>query len=142
MTAKNFLRQALDTYRRINIRLEYIARLVEITKRVTTIISDTAGKGSAKSLLEISFVKVTEQKAMLENDIRFFFKVLDDISNVVERITDNDEKLILEYRYLAFLGWKDVASSLVLSLQHVYRLHDRAVKSVEKILSSAENESK
>lgn len=142
MTAKNFLRQALDTYRRINSRLEYIARLIEITKRVTTIISDTAGKGSAKSLLEISFVKVTEQKTMLENDIRFFFKALDDISNVVAKITDADEKLVLEYRYLAFFGWKDVASSLVLSLQHVYRLHDRAVKSVEKILSSAENESK
>ena len=141
--AKSFLRQAFELYRRINIRNERIKRLIELARKVTSVFKDEPSRTSGnKSLMELAIVEIDAEKNLFEQDIKLFFQVLGDVKRVIAKLDDKDERVILEYRYLAFASWKDIASSLTLSLQHVYRLHETALKKIEKILSTAENETK
>lgn len=128
---KKFLRQAFNMYRRLIGRAERIERLQELTKHVTTIINGVpSGRPNDKSLMEVSAVEVDEQIMLMAEDTVCFFKVFDEISAVISVIDDDDERTILEYRYLSFQSWKEIAAAMGLSLQHVYRLHSRALDKI------------
>jgi len=47
----------------------------------------------------------------------------------------------LEKRYLCFLSWEKIAVEMHYSIQHVYRMHDDALKVVDSILTMRVNES-
>lgn len=128
---KKFLRQAFNIYRRLIGRAERIERLQELTKHVTTIINGVpSGRQNDKSLMEVSAVEVDEQIMKMAEDTVYFFKVFEEISAVISVIDDDDERTVLEYRYLSFQSWKEIAAAMGLSLQHVYRLHSRALDKI------------
>lgn len=128
---KKFLRQAFNMYRRLIGRAERIERLQELTKHVTTIINGVpSGRPNDKSLMEVSAVEVDEQIMKMAEDTVYFFKVFEEISRVISVIDDDDERTVLEYRYLSFQSWKEIAAAMGLSLQHVYRLHSRALDKI------------
>lgn len=147
MEAKKFLHQAFYFYRRLLGRSESIIRLQELTRRVTTIVNGVpSGKPCDNSAMEQATLKVQEQIELMAEDIKYFLSALDKISRAINEVADEDERAVLEYRYLAFQTWKHVSVSMGLSLQHVYRLHNKALEKInhlnEKNFSAEQNETK
>lgn len=126
-------------YQRTICRTERITRLQALTQKVTTVINGVPSGGTdGKSIVETATVEVHEQVDLLVIEMMNLLTVCTEIARVISAVENVEERYVLEYRYLAMYNWKEVATSLGLSLQHVYRLHGKAIESVEKILASAE----
>ena len=81
--------------------------------------------------------KVIELLA-LENDIKEY-KIkkevsIDEISRVIDKVDDEILKKLLKLRYLEFKKWEDIAYILGYSNKHVFKLHNQALKYIEKFL--------
>lgn len=147
MDTKKFLRKALCMYRRLIGRSERIVRLQELTRRVTTIVNGIpSGKPSDNAAMEQASIEVQDQIRLMAKDMVSFLASLDKISRAISLVEDDEERTVLEYRYLSFQTWKEVSVSMGLSLQHVYRLHSRALEKIvapeEKNFCAEKNESK
>lgn len=130
MTVKEFLQQVFIAYQDVDSKLEQIARLQSLATRTTTIISGTPhGAGTAlSSRVEQAIVDVQGQSEFLADEINHLLKVRREVADAINKVTDPTERRILEYRYLAFLSWKEIAHSMRTGLRTIYRLHDRALK--------------
>lgn len=83
--------------------------------------------------------KVIELLA-LENDIKEC-KIkkevaIDEISKVIDKIEDEVLKKLLKLRYLEFRKWDSIAEILNYSEQHTHRLHNKALKIIDKYMNS------
>ena len=83
--------------------------------------------------------KVIELLA-LENDIKEC-KIkkevaIDEISKVIDKVDDETLKKLLKLRYLEFRKWDSIAEILNYSEQHTHRLHNKALKIIDKYMNS------
>lgn len=54
-----------------------------------------------------------------------------DIHNKIEAVLDQDERLMLRMRYLQYMEWEQIAEALHWSLRYIYKLHGKALLSIE-----------
>lgn len=135
MTAKEFLQQVFVAYQEADSKLEQIARLQALATRTTTVIRSTpCGNGtSLTSRVEQAIVAIDGQSDKLADELKHFMKVRDEVADAIAKVPDDSERRILEYRYLAFLTWKEISHSMKSGLRTVYRLHDKALKNFEVV---------
>lgn len=57
--------------------------------------------------------------------------LMDEISDVIEAVPNQEDRVLLRQRYIYGLKWEEVAQKMHYSLQSVYRLHWRALRSVK-----------
>ena len=134
MTPKQYLRQAYRLNELINSDLEELAQL----KALSTSISSPNLSGmppSGTKSTEPSFVKCINKIVDLENiindEIDRFVELKKEIREVINNVPDPDERLVLRLRYIEFLKWEAVASSMGLSLKQVHRIHASALMNVK-----------
>ena len=133
MTAKEFLQQVFIAYQEADSKLEQIARLQSLATRTTTVLRSTpCGNGtSLTSRVEQAIIAVEGQSDKLAAELKHFMQVRDEVADAIAKVPDDGERRILEYRYLAFLTWKEISHSMKSGLRTVYRLHDKALKNFE-----------
>lgn len=51
-----------------------------------------------------------------------------EITRRVKSIPNAEYQLLLEKRYLCFMPWEKIAVDMGYSIQHIYRLHDWALR--------------
>lgn len=131
LTDKEFLQQVFIAYQEADSKLEQMSRLQSLAQRTTTVIRNTpCGNGRAlSSRVEQAVAELAGQSEQLADEIKCLLKVREEVANVIARVTAPAERSILEYRYLAFLSWKEISHSMKMGLRTIYRLHDRALKS-------------
>lgn len=57
-----------------------------------------------------------------------------EIACVIDKLEDDTSKNLLRLRYLEFRKWRDVEYVLNYSEQHIHRLHNKALKEINKVL--------
>ena len=83
-----------------------------------------------------------EDKALelirLKNDVDLHNIEIDrirkEIEGVIDKINDDNLKTLLRLRYLEVKKWRTIEHILNYSEQHIHRLHNKALKEVNKIL--------
>ena len=83
-----------------------------------------------------------ENKALelvrLKNDIDLHNVEIDrlrkEIEGIIDKVDDDNLKILLRLRYLEFKKWRTIEHILNYSEQHIHRLHNKALKEVNKIL--------
>ena len=130
MTAKEFLQQVFIAYQEADSKLEQIARLQSLATRTTTVLRSTpCGNGtSLTSRVEQAILAVEGQSEKLADELKHFMQVRDEVADAINKITDPNERRLLEFRYLAFLTWKEISHAMKVGLRYVYKLHERALK--------------
>lgn len=130
MTEKEFLQQVFIAYQEADSKLEQIARLQSLATRTTTVIQSTpCGSGATlSSRIEQAIMAIEGQGDQLAAEIKHFMEVRHEVSAAIAQVPDPTERRILEYRYLAFLSWKEISHSMKVGLRYVYKLHERAIK--------------
>lgn len=66
----------------------------------------------------------------IANDIISFVDVTKEISGIISGISSQEQKTVLEMRYLAFMEWEDVAGRMGYTLRHTFYLHRNGLNSV------------
>lgn len=134
MTAKQYLRQAYRLNDLINSDLAELEQLkVLFTSVSSPNLSGIPSSGTRKQ--EAPFVnavmKIIELEKVIDAEIDRFVDLKKEIRDVINKVPDNNQKLVLKLRYIQFLKWESVAAEMDLSLKQVHRIHNEALKNVK-----------
>ncbi|MBR4384068.1 MAG: sigma-70 family RNA polymerase sigma factor [Selenomonadaceae bacterium] len=131
MTQKEFLQQAGNTHLAVESRLEQIARLQSLATKATTVMNGVPTAGtSAGSVIETRIGEVQEQSALLAEEISRMVDARNEVAEAIARVTNPDERCLLELRYLCHYSWEQIAKILTFSVDHVFTLHRQALKNL------------
>lgn len=137
MTAREFLRQSLRNYRKLNCTLEQILTLQDTLNRITPVLNGTPSIGNkSTSVIENAVVNFIDESNTLSADVVKYLETRAKIADAISVMVDENERLILQYRYLSFTEWKKIAKNMNISLQRAYQIHNRALRSFENIFAA------
>ena len=140
-------KRELNQLYKIKCRIDDIReRLVEYKAQITKLsqkYSPTSGcsKDNAGSIVESTVVKIMDMEKYLIDLIGELDRRRLQIMRCIERMDSEDEKLILEYRYVDGMSWDEVRACLGTSRSTVFLLQNRALKSFAEQYNASKAES-
>ena len=136
MTAKEYLSQAFRLDQRINSKLEQVSRLRSMSVKATGSFQAERISGTSQhSPMESAVVKLIDLEYEINDDIDRLVDLKREMTDLITKIADPSHRVLLELRYLAGSRWEDIALKMGYDLRWVYRLHGRALKEAEVVMS-------
>jgi hypothetical protein len=74
--------------------------------------------------------KIIELEKIINDDTEKMLCLKLEIRTVINNVADNDEKLLLKYRYLNFMSWDDICDKMCVSMRTAHRIHSEALANV------------
>ena len=135
MTAKEYLSQAYKIDNDINSKLEQVASIRDLATKATSTILDMPGSPNRNiHKMEDVIVKIIALEDEINFDIHELISLKADITHMIKRVANRAERTILEKRYLCFDTWEQISVDMGYSIQHTFRLHDKALKEIDGFL--------
>ena len=131
MTTKEYLNQAYQIDRRINSKIEQVASLKELALKVTAVLSDMPKGSQNIHSKENIITKMLDLENEINEEIDELIDLKRTIGSLIKSIENPEYQTILEQRYLCFKSWEEIAVGMGYSMQHTFRLHGRALKSIK-----------
>lgn len=131
MTPKYYLSQALYLDQRIDSKLEQVDALNALATKATSTLTDMPKhKSVSTSSLEDIVVKIIDLQQSINQDIDTLVDLKREIIQVIQAVEDKELQALLEKRYLNYCSWEQIAVEMKYSIQHIYRLHSRALNQI------------
>ena len=133
MTAKEYLGQAYAINRRVRIELEKVRAMRAVLDYKPPNLQ--CGGGSGSGGLPEHLARIMEYEDRANHLIAELVSRKLDIERTVDKVADLRLREILVRRYLAFQKWEQIAVDMTIDIRWLYRLHQRALFEVGKILT-------
>ena len=131
MTAKEYLSQALHLDHRIDSKIEQIASLNALATKCTSAITGMPHNPSpSQSTMADAICKIVDLQELLKKDLSELVDLKREIMAVIDGVGNDKYKALLEKRYLCFQPFEQIAVNMGYSIQHTFRLHDKALKEI------------
>ena len=131
MNAKEYLGQAYRIDQRINSKLEQIVSLRELATKATYTLNDIPASGTRNAQsMESIIAKMMDLEEEINRDIDTLVDLKREIVALIKQVENTEYQTLLELRYLCFKTWEQIAVDLGYSLQHIFRIYDKAIKDV------------
>lgn len=131
MTPKYYLSQALYLDQRIDSKLEQVDALNALATKATSTLTDMPKhKSVSTSSLEDIVIKIIDLQQSINQDIDTLVDLKREIIQVIQAVDDKELQTLLEKRYLNYCSWEQIAVEMKYSIQHIYRLHSRALNKI------------
>jgi DNA-directed RNA polymerase specialized sigma subunit len=128
MTIKEYLSQAYRIDQRINSKLEQVSSLRELAVKATSTLSDTYSSGNGnKQKMEGVIVKIIDLEHEIDEEIDRLVDLKQEIVSLIKKVKNPEYQTLLELRYLNFKTWEQIATEMHYSIQHTFRIHDKAL---------------
>jgi DNA-directed RNA polymerase specialized sigma subunit len=132
MTPKEYLSRAYYLDMRIRSKAMQIAELETLATKVNAALSPIKVQTSKDNhKMESTVIKMTEYQEELNNDMKKLIQVKRETKEVIDSVTNDEYRVLLELRYLSSMRWEEIAVEMNYSIDHVFRLHRRALKAVK-----------
>lgn len=132
MTAKEYLNQAYRLEQRIKLVKMEIEELQELSCCVSS--PGFEEHYNATRNTDAPFVKalykIMKMQEELSNEMNRLLQLKDEINHVIMELKDQDEKLVLRYRYLYNYTWSRIADEMHADERTVRRWHNRALSHI------------
>lgn len=130
MTAKEYLKQAHRLDAQINILIRQKEDLLHMACNITA--PQSGDKIKKNKNQEAPFERTIDKVMNLETKINSKIDVLISLKaemiDALDAMEDEDERMILNYRYFGGLQFEDIADVMHRSLRTIYRLHGYALR--------------
>ena len=134
--AKEYMNQAYRIDHRINAKIEQVSSLHSLATKATSTLSDMPGSGTRNvTRMEDIIIKIITLENEINADIDTLVDLKRDIMSYIKRVSNPEYQTLLELRYLCFKTWEQVAVDMNYSMQHLFRLHDKALKEITGFLA-------
>ena len=134
--AKEYMNQAYRIDHRINAKIEQVSSLHSLATKATSTLSDMPGSGTRNvTRMEDIIIKIITLENEINADIDTLVDLKRDIMSYIKRVSNPEYQTLLELRYLCFKTWEQVAVEMNYSMQHIFRLHDKALKEIAGFLA-------
>jgi len=132
MNAKDFLGQAYRIDQRIDCKIEQITSLHALATKATTTISDMPGSPTRNThRMEDIIVKILEMEEELNSEIDYLVDLKATIMEVIKGLDNLEYQTLLEWRYLCYKPWEQIALDLSYSVNNIFKMHKRALEELE-----------
>lgn len=140
MNAHEYLSQARYLDMQINSKIEQLSALNDLATKCTTTISDMPrNPNHGKSNMEDTIVKIIALKEDINLDIDTLVDLKRAIRESLKKLDNVEYQTLLENRYLSFMSWEKIAVGMNYSIQQIYRIRSRALKTLNNILKHESN---
>lgn len=131
MNAKEYLSQAMHIDQRISSKLEQVMKLREAATKATATLSDMPRPDSPNiQAMESTICKIVDLEREINEDVDRLIDLKAEARRVIQQITEPDQQLVLELRYLCYKPWTEIMSEIGYSEATLYRLHGEALKKI------------
>jgi DNA-directed RNA polymerase specialized sigma subunit len=131
MNTLDFLSQAYRLDLRIDSKLEQIASLNELaTKCTSTITGMPRNPNRSVSSMADAVAKIVDLQTEIDRDIHRLIDIKRQIVASIKTVDNKEYQTLLELRFLCGCKWEEVAIKMGYSIQHTYRMRDRALRKV------------
>ena len=135
MLAKDFLNQAFLIDQRIRSKSEQIQSLNEIaTSCSATLTGMPRNPNRGGSRMADAVCKMIDLENEIAKDMDRLIEVKREIVTVINAVDDVVLRTLLEKRYLCGATWEEISVDLCFNRRWTFRLHDKALEAVQKIL--------
>ena len=135
MTAKEYLNQSYWLDKSINNKLNTIMSLREIATKTTGVIKgDVVSHTRNVHGMQDVIAKLVDLENELNSDIDRLVDLKREIVEIINEIREPSCKVVLEYRYLCYDTWDEIADKMHMHVRSVLRLQGKALKAVDAIL--------
>lgn len=132
MTAKEYLSQTFHLDHRIDSKIDQIASLNALATKCTSAITGMPhNPSSSQSTMEDAVCKIVDLQELLKKDLSALVDLKREIMGVIDSIENDEYKTLLEKRYLCFQTFEEIAVELQYSIEHIFRLHRKALEKVQ-----------
>ena len=139
MDAKEFLSRAYLLELQIQTMMQQIEKLRALASRVSGGIRKDVVKHDRKTTgMEDTVLKIVEEEEKLTLKIDELVNTKREIREVLDRVEDQSQRLILEKRYLLFQDWETIRIDFDHVRSWTIYKHRAALESVQKILDERE----
>lgn len=129
MTTKEYLNSYKYLVRECE-ELEIKIKEIRFDKTNPSLILSDMQKTHNYSDLSDYIVKLEEvEKKLLKKRAKKEERYLQ-ILEKIEKLENENEKLVLRLRYLSCMSWEKIADNMNYSWQHVHKIHSRALKNI------------
>lgn len=109
-------------------RSELKIKEMRLNRLCPSVINDGMPHASSQNDLS-SYAALLEQEEKRYMKYRYQrIKKCKEITDRIERLSDEDEKDVLMYRYIKLMKWEDICVEIGHSWQHTHRIHAKALK--------------
>lgn len=127
-----YLKLFCNMDKKITRRANEISYWREKLEHVTSVPSATPkGGGSIYPKAESIVARIIDLEASLNRDIDVLIDIKYIINEIIEKIEDDRERLLLEYRYIDCKTFEWIAAEMELSWQWTHELHGRALSKIQ-----------
>lgn len=131
MTAKEYLSQAFHIDQRISSKLSQVMRLREAATSCTATLTDMPRPDSpSRQQMADTICKIVDLEREINEDIDRLVDLKAEARRAINAVSDPDQQLILELRYLCYKPWNEIMEELGYSEPTIYRLHGEALKKI------------
>ena len=132
MSTKDYLSQVYRIDQRINSKMAQVMSLRDLLGKATVTLSGTPKAATLNPhSMEDTIAKMVDLENEINEDIDTLVDLKAEITRRIKRVENTEYQTILELRYLCFKRWEEIAVEMNFSLQHLYRLHEKAVNCVK-----------
>lgn len=134
MKIKEYLGQAYRIDHRINSKLDQISALHDLATKASSTVNDMPGSPNRNiHKMEDVIVKIIDLENEVNKDIDTLVDLKMAIMHLIKLVDNGEYQIILEQRYLCFKTWEQISVDLGYSIQHTFRLHDKALKALDAV---------
>lgn len=131
MTTLEFLSQAYRLDLRIDSKLAQIASLNELATKCTSTFSDTPHTPNNRvSVMADAISKIVDLQKEIDEDLNQLINVKQQIVRCIKAVENKECQTLLELRFLCGWTWEEIAFKMGYSIQHTFRMRERALKQV------------
>ena len=134
MTAREYLSGLRYLERRIDAKTEAAMRARARAERITTVLTGMPRGSGSGSPMENAAVELADITTELMGEVAELRTRRQEAARLLELMTDERLRTVLEERYLCRMSWQRVARDVFCSYDHVFRLHRRALAEFGRIL--------
>ncbi len=82
-------------------------------------------------------IKIEQTEDLICNEMNKYIELLRNVRNIINRIEDVDEKLVLKYRYILHYSLMQTAEKMGFSNRQIGRIHASALKNANRLLKDS-----
>ena len=134
VNAKEYLEQAHSMDLQIKSKIAQLKSIQSLSQKVTQVLTDMPKAQMLSSSLEESVAKVVDLEKEIQESITRLGTLRNEIEQRVALVKPPEVRSVLELRYLAFMDWEEVASSMNYTKRWVLKLHSHGLEQVNSLL--------
>lgn len=83
------------------------------------------------ALFVYDLIRIEELEEELNENICKLLHIKSKIKESIEKLKDDNERILMKYRYINYMSFKEISYKMNLSLRQIYRIHKEGIEHIE-----------